>query len=114
MRRSLIVCALALAACQHEDVSRALGARCDLSSECDEECLTPSDAWPGGFCSTICDMPLDCESGATCADEQGAGACELLCAQDSDCTFLGLDYGCKSRDGHGTNGGQSVMVCRGA
>ncbi len=112
MRWVLVMIVTTLVACQSSDVSRSLGARCDLSSECDEECLPPGMDWPGGFCTTICDSKFDCDNGATCADEQGTGACEFLCAQDSDCAFLGDGYGCKTRDGHGDTG-QSVMVCRG-
>jgi hypothetical protein len=112
MRWSLVLFVATLSACQHEDVSRSLGARCELSSDCDEECFPPSTTWPGGFCTTICDGNSDCDAGAACADEQGTGACEFLCAQDSDCALLGDGYGCKMRDGHGDTG-LSVMVCRG-
>jgi hypothetical protein len=100
---------LALGACQNVDVSRTLGARCDLSAECDQKCLAPSTDWPGGFCTTVCDRDADCGDGATCIDEQG-GLCAFACASDADCAFLGA-YHCVAVDGH--NVGIKVMACRG-
>jgi hypothetical protein len=102
---------IALAACQSSDVSRALGARCDLSSECDQECLAPSTAWPGGFCTTICDTDRDCPSDALCIEEHG-GVCAFSCTADASCDFLVQSYTCQAIDRHG--GGNKVMVCRGA
>ena len=101
---------IALAACQGSDVSRSLGARCDLSSECDEKCLTPGTDWPGGFCTTICDTDAGCPSDALCIEEQG-GVCAFSCSSDANCAFLGAGYICTAFDRHG--GGNRVMVCRG-
>jgi hypothetical protein len=110
--RSLFVGALvlALAACQSSDVSRSIGARCDLSAECDQKCLGPDGNWPGGFCTLICDTNEVCGGGAVCIQEQGGGVCAFSCAGDSDCAFLGA-YACKAIDGH--TGGLKVMACRG-
>jgi hypothetical protein len=101
----------ALAACQSSDVSRSIGARCDLSAECDEKCLGPDGAWPGGFCTLICDTDEKCGADARCIQEQGGGVCAFTCGGDPDCAFLGTGYTCKAIDGH--TGGLKVMVCRG-
>ena len=110
MRLAIVL--FALAACQSSDVSRQLGARCDLTSECDERCLAPSPEWPGGFCTTSCDSDDDCAYEAACIDEGGAGVCAFTCTLDPGCTFLGTGYGCKERDVHGMQA--KVMVCRGS
>src|SRR5437868_1346110 len=100
----------ALAACQSSPVSRSLGARCDLNSDCDQTCLGPSPDWPGGFCTTSCDSDHDCGEDARCVDEGNSAVCAFACNSDADCGFLG-QYGCQGRDLH--NGGIKVMVCRG-
>ena len=101
---------LAVAACQSSDVSRAVGARCDTNTECDEKCLAPSGEWPGGFCTVLCDTNADCPEGTLCIEQDG-GVCAFSCAGDVNCAFLGDGYTCKERDSHG--GGTKVMVCRG-
>ncbi len=105
-----LVLAIALAACQSLDVSRDIGARCDLASDCNQRCLTPSADWPGGFCTITCDTKANCPSNSTCIDEQG-GVCVFSCVADGDCTFLGAGYTCKSVDSHGA--GTKVMACVG-
>jgi hypothetical protein len=91
-----------------EPVSRVIGARCDLASECDERCLTGGD-FPGGFCSTTCDLSTTCPRGAACSADQG-GVCLFTCVIDRDCEFLGIGWRCQQRDGVASN---KVMVCRG-
>jgi hypothetical protein len=100
-----------LAACQHSDVSREVGARCDTSDECDDRCLAPSPDYPDGFCTIACNDRGQCPSGTTCADHEG-GVCLFECAADPDCAFLGTDWQCQSADLRG--GGIKVMVCRGS
>lgn len=105
-----LVLAIALAACQNLDVSRDVGARCDLASDCNERCLTPTAEWPGGFCTITCDTAASCPSGSTCIAEQG-GVCVFKCVGDGDCTFLGTGYHCVAVDSHGA--GTKVQVCTG-
>jgi hypothetical protein len=108
---SLGVAALALlAGCQHSDVSRELGARCDRPADCDDVCLMPGDDWPGGFCTQRCTTDRDCPPDAACIDEDG-GVCAFACDADRGCAFLGAGYTCKQRDRTGDTG--EVMVCRG-
>lgn len=108
MRKAVFL--LALVACQSLDVSRQLGARCDLNAECDGKCLA-APAWPGGMCTTICDSDASCPDRAACIDEQG-GICAFRCTTDPDCGFLGPGYTCQTVDRHGMTG-QSVHVCHG-
>jgi hypothetical protein len=114
MRMVLVGSALAmvLAACQSSDVSRAVGARCDRSVDCDDRCLGPSGDWPGGFCTIDCDSDDDCDIDAACIDEEGGGVCAFTCTLDAGCDFLGAGYTCKERDGHPA-GAPQVTVCRG-
>ncbi len=105
--RIAVVVGLALAACSGSDVSRSLGARCDLSEQCAETCLPPPD-WPGGFCTTSCDNDASCSGSAACVDEQG-GVCLFKCLHDIDCQFLGAGYFCLPKPDHG--GGGDVTVC---
>jgi hypothetical protein len=105
-----IVGALLLAACQHSDVSREVGARCDVSTECDDRCLTPSADYPSGFCTVACNARSECPSDTTCAEHDG-GVCLFECGGDPDCTFLGAGWQCKAADLRG--GGITVRVCRG-
>lgn len=101
---------LALAACASSDVSRRIGARCDVNADCDERCLAPGGNWPGGFCTITCDSDAACGDRALCIDEQG-GVCALSCTTDADCAFLGA-YKCVAVDRH--DGGNKVKVCRGS
>lgn len=110
MRSALLVIIVVLAGCQHSDVSRAVGARCNLASECDERCLAPGSDYPGGFCTIACNTLDDCPDNTTCADREG-GVCLFECAGDGSCAFLGTGWRCTAVDLHG--GGIKVMVCRG-
>jgi len=117
MRIAILALALmaggqSLVACQSSDVSRELGARCDLNSECDERCLTPSTDWPGGFCTITCDSDADCPSDAACINEETSAVCAYTCFTDPGCQFLGAGYKCSERDHHGATAGK-VFVCRG-
>jgi hypothetical protein len=108
---------LAAAACQDVDVSRSVGARCDISAECDDRCLAPSVEWPGGFCTLDCDSDSDCPADTACVLEANSGVCAYLCVTDPGCDFLGegadgVGYGCKERDAH-PDPTMKVMVCRG-
>ena len=104
-----LVLLVALVACQTSDVSRRLGARCTLATECDQRCLTGGD-WPGGLCTTACDTDASCDPGAACVDDNGGGVCVFACRTDPECAFLG-GYRCVMVDRHG--GGNQVSVCRG-
>jgi hypothetical protein len=116
MRSAIAICAISCAiasgalACQHSDVSREIGARCSVSSECDGRCLPPGVEYPGGFCTISCAGPTDCPSGTRCADREG-GVCLFECSDDTACAFLGSGWHCRSVDLHG--GGIKVMVCAG-
>ncbi len=109
MRVTVLVGLLIVAACGGgESVSRVIGARCDLSSECDDRCLTGGD-YPGGFCSETCDSTAACPDTAVCVSDQG-GVCLFTCIADVDCAFLGVGWTCKEGDAHPSG---KVMVCRG-
>lgn len=111
MRSTMIaIVGVVLAACQHSDVSREVGARCDTSTECDERCLSPSGDYPGGFCTVACNDRSECPSDTICADHEG-GVCLFMCGSDPDCAFLGAGWRCEAADLRG--GGIKVMVCRG-
>jgi hypothetical protein len=99
-------------ACSSSVVSRDLGARCDLNSECNGVCLMSVAGWPGGMCSLVCDSDAACPSNAACINEQG-GVCAFRCMTDADCAFLDGGYTCKSIDRHAPDTGQTVMVCHG-
>ena len=112
MRTAILAAVGALiAACQHSDVSRELGARCNRASECDERCLGPGNTYPGGFCSIACANRDACPDDATCANIDG-GVCLFTCARDADCAFLGNGWRCQQFDLRG--GTTKVMACRGS
>jgi hypothetical protein len=110
MRRAIIAMVGALLACQHSDVSREVGARCDVADDCDERCLPPSKDYPDGFCTITCNNRNECPGATTCADREG-GVCLSECTKDPDCAFLGPAWRCTTADLRG--GGIKVMVCRG-
>ena len=106
----LVVVAAVLAACQGSDVSRQIGARCDVAADCEQRCLAQGAGYPGGFCTIACNAPGDCPGDTTCADVE-AGVCLFACSGDADCGFLGTGWTCQAADLRG--GGIKVMVCRG-
>jgi len=112
--RLAIAMILTLGACQSSDVSRSLGARCDVDSECDDLCLTGE---PGGFCTTSCDAAGGCDGGSLCVSAPGStdtehGVCEFACLTDPDCAFLGDGYTCRAAAIVG-DADPGAMVCGG-
>jgi hypothetical protein len=106
----IAIAGMLLAACQHSDVSREVGARCDTQAECDGRCLAPGTDYPDGFCTIPCSDRSECPGDTTCADREG-GVCLFECTADAGCAFLGTGWRCSAVDLHG--GGIKVMVCRG-
>ncbi|HEU4732682.1 MAG TPA: hypothetical protein VFT22_32525 [Kofleriaceae bacterium] len=107
---ALLAGAASAAGCTSSDVSRAIGARCDRTADCDERCLLPGNDFPGGFCTIACASRDGCPSATTCADREG-GVCLFECAADPDCAFLGAGWRCSETDLRG--GGIQVKVCSG-
>lgn len=103
---------VALVACGGSDVSRELGARCDVTSECDDRCLAPGADFPGGLCTLDCSSNDDCPGDAACVDDEG-GVCLFSCAVDGDCAFLGAGWACQERALR-EDGERSTRVCRGS
>jgi hypothetical protein len=110
MRTAIHAIVGVLAGCQTSDVSRSVGARCDVMDECDQRCLTPSTAYPGGFCTLTCADRSGCPDGTTCVTREG-GVCLFTCSAESDCEFLGENWHCVSLDLQG--GGIQVKACAG-
>jgi hypothetical protein len=100
---------LGLAACGGSDVSRAVGARCDVSADCDDRCLAPSNDYPDGFCTLTCDTDDECPSDAACVSNEG-GVCLFVCDGDPSCAFLGPSWTCQALS---AKAGGQVMACRG-
>lgn len=109
--RSSILLALLLAACGGDGISRTVGARCDVTADCDDRCLGPSGDFPQGFCSVDCSSNDDCPSDTDCVDREG-GVCLFVCATDGDCGFLGPGWFCKDDNLRGSPDVRT-SVCRG-
>jgi hypothetical protein len=105
----VVLIAMLLAACESSDVSRDVGARCNLNSDCNGRCLGPNGDFPGGFCTLDCDSDANCPVGTHCIADNG-GVCVFACGSDGDCAFLG-GYTCQASDSQGA--GARVNVCRG-
>jgi hypothetical protein len=87
--RRIFALGLLVAACSGDPVSRSLGARCTVNEDCDDQCLTDGQGFPGGFCTTDCAELEDCSSEASCVAMGGpAGVCLFTCVDDRDCDFL--------------------------
>ena len=97
MRYALLVAA-ALVACGSDDpVDRLLGAECDVTADCDDRCLGPSNDYPDGFCSLDCSTNGECPEAADCIDLEG-GICLFRCVDDPDCAFLGPEWVCRDEN----------------
>jgi len=105
------IAALAAACGVGEPVSRELGARCDLATECDERCLV-GGSYPGGFCSLACDNGVMCPGDSLCVEEAG-GVCLFACEANADCGFLGSGWRCVERGLHPGTPAKG-KVCRGS
>ena len=105
-----LVFLLVLVGCSaSSDVSRTLGARCDVRAECEERCLPGGVVFPGGFCTLSCLDQGDCPEGAVCSDEN-SGVCLFACTEAVDCEFLGAGWDCLSK---GLLPEGEAMVCIG-
>lgn len=110
--RFALVLVLLLAGCGGDgDVSRAVGARCDRTSECDDRCLGPNAEYPDGFCTVDCSSNGDCPGDAACVDREG-GVCLFSCNTDDNCRFLGAAWTCHD-DPLKSDTSKTVKVCRG-
>lgn len=90
------------------DVSRQLGARCEVHDDCDDVCL-PDPEFPDGFCSVDCNGPAVCPPRSVCGDI-GQGACLFRCIEQLDCEFLGPGWQCAMIETLPTG---EERVCRG-
>jgi len=102
---------VAMTACGGEDVSRVLGARCEVTAECEDRCLVPSNDFPDGFCTADCSSIEDCPSSSDCIDKEG-GVCLFVCGDDVDCDFLGPRWICNEENLR-EDPNTKVRVCRG-
>ena len=85
--------ALTVACGVSSDVSRELGARCDVMDDCDDRCLSPDD-YPGGLCTSSCEDSSSCPTEGICVDREG-GVCLFRCEAGSECAFLGPLWTCR-------------------
>jgi hypothetical protein len=108
--RAVVLAGLLAACALHSEVSRSVGARCDVNDECDGRCLLPGADYPGGFCTLDCDDDADCPGNSACVEEQG-NICLFRCDEAPDCEFLGTGWTCQERPAAGTT--DQVMVCLG-
>lgn len=110
----IAACAVLLGgvACVSSDVSRELGARCEVTNDCDERCLVPSTEFPDGFCTQSCINDDECPGRAFCVDNAGQGGiCLFGCRVEEGCEFLGEGWSCQLQSSEGADG--EVMVCIG-
>jgi hypothetical protein len=87
----------ALIACGGADVSRLLGAQCDVTAECDDRCLAPGNDYPDGFCTLDCSSNAECPEDSDCVDLEG-GVCLFTCNVAEDCVFLGPGWTCREEN----------------
>ncbi|MEO8700073.1 MAG: hypothetical protein ABI867_08520 [Kofleriaceae bacterium] len=107
-----IAIAMAAVGCSPaSNVSRDLGARCDVTDDCSERCLPPGEDFPDGLCTLDCSDDQECPAEASCVDREG-GVCLFRCSVDTDCTFLGPTWGCKE-DNLRESDNVKVNICRG-
>jgi hypothetical protein len=101
--------ALALAGCNDSVEDNVVGARCTQATDCRFMCETPSNEFPGGFCTVRCADDTQCPHGTVCMATDG-GVCLFPCGNDVDCGFLGAGWLCQNRDR--ASGGRR-LVCIG-
>jgi hypothetical protein len=69
---------------------RAFGSTCSRNGDCQGGlCMDMMRfGWPGGFCTSVCDVDLPCAAGQTCVGSPASGAfgsCRPSCVGDADC-----------------------------
>jgi hypothetical protein len=109
--RWILACVVVIAACGGDDnVSRELGARCDVSGDCDDRCLGPSNEFTDGMCSLDCDSNAVCPINSECVRVEG-GVCMFTCFNRDSCSFLGPGWACRQVDLQENQ--QRTTVCQG-
>jgi hypothetical protein len=94
--RIAMLALIASVACTGDRVSRTIGARCDVTADCSDRCLQPSNDYPDGFCTLDCDADRGCPGDAFCVDREG-GVCLFECFElgsARECAFLGPNWIC--------------------
>jgi hypothetical protein len=107
----LSICLLLACGGGDPDVSRLIGAQCEVADDCEERCLTPSNDYPDGFCTVDCSFNDDCPSATDCVDRDG-GVCLYVCLDDVDCDFLGPAWRCQEANLR-EDQNVKVNICRG-
>jgi hypothetical protein len=95
MKHVLVLALLAIGCGGSDAPDDVVGATCRDDRDCVDLCEGGGD-FPGGFCTLRCSDDIDCTDDTLCADTHG-GVCLYPCDRDSNCDFLGRDYGCRDK-----------------
>jgi hypothetical protein len=88
MRRMAWLVPVVLTACGNSTPSNPggpIGSACAVPADCADECLPPSDTYPGGVCSMWCGDGGSCPIGTRCVTIGTDAFCLADCASGSDC-----------------------------
>ncbi|HVZ73411.1 MAG TPA: MopE-related protein [Polyangia bacterium] len=96
-------------ACTFSAGDLPFGATCTKNTDCGTGfCMDQTRfGWPGGFCSTLCDVGIPCQTGQACVSSPLSGtfgSCLAQCATDADCAAV--------RDGFVCDAGTCAPDCR--
>jgi len=64
---------------------RPVGDPCERSTDCELDCVLPSDVYPGGLCTRWCGDDGSCPSGSQCVDLGGDLYCFRQCGTSDEC-----------------------------
>jgi hypothetical protein len=107
--RAIALAGLLVACGVQSDVSRSVGARCDVNDDCDGRCLLPSVDYPHGFCTLDCDDDSDCPGNAACVTTQG-NVCLFRCDEQTDCEFIDEFWMCLERPSAETSEPEQICI----
>lgn len=72
-------------ACASPVTGANVGGACTSDAQCGVGLCVTGSAWPGGYCTDLCDTSDDCDDNAVCVRQDTVTFCAALCTSSRQC-----------------------------